>query len=936
MSRPDISAAARFGWLLLLFLSIARPSAAQRSQDSFFSNTYNPFKLSICFGDQVQMVQDGSTLVRKMTMAGGDYADLQYYRGHYSNAAGSYYSSVSLFYGRSGYEENRDLDKDPVGFSEFGTRGKIRKIPAAGLSDDDFRKYCGTITAVGMLYQTRGKYLFADEVLSQALKIREARYGKTSRDYINSLHNMAVLRKDQGQYEEAERMLNYLVPTLRKVYGPTSLAYAVVLNNRAMLFAALGRTKEALGQLQEAQAAGQQAFNPEYIDAERVQTNVALLEQELGHLERADSLYRDVLLRMEKKEYEDHPDYNNVLVNYGSLLVQKGDRTVLPKLTELADKIRKRYSENHVLYAKAVTNLGEFYLTGNAFSEALPHFQKVAEIQRTLLGDRHKDYLRTMVKIAVCEWNLNQVSQAANHFKTAIDQYLSLLDQLFPALSESEKAKFWASLRPNLQLYMAFVIDKEQENQYPVMLDLHLRTKGLLLNASNKLKAGILASSDSVLTKTYQDWLDSKNLLATYYSSSLEDIAEDKIDLAKLEETSNALEKKLSSLSKQFAEGYTQTPVSLPAIIGQLMPGQAAVEIIRVAFNYGPRRGDVEYAAFVLKPGGSSPQLVRVKDGNNLEKRGVTFYKNAVKGRLEDDQSFASFWKPIDDLLGPAKTVYASVDGAYNSVNLNTLLLPDKSYLIDKRRIVLIPNTRLLGSMTARQQAPLQRATLVGSPAFGNASVITPLPGTQKEVETIASELESKNIKVEVLLGADASESRLRAVADPSMLHIATHGYFLSDVNSSEGMRMGVQLSRAKDNPLLRSGLLLAGAASAFSSEVSMGGNNNGMLNAYEAMNMDLSETQLVILSACETGTGEIVNGEGVYGLTRAFQVAGARRIIMSLWKVDDAATERLMTLFYQSWMDTNNLEESFHKAQLGVKAELKDPYFWGAFVLIN
>lgn len=147
---------------------------------------------------------------------------------------------------------------------------------------------------------------------------------------------------------------------------------------------------------------------------------------------------------------------------------------------------------------------------------------------------------------------------------------------------------------------------------------------------------------------------------------------------------------------------------------------------------------------------------------------------------------------------------------------------------------------------------------------------------------------------------------------------------------------MGVQVSRAKDNPLLRSGLLLAGAADAFSSELSLGGTNNGMLNAYEAMNMNLSETQLVILSACETGTGEIVNGEGVYGLTRAFQVAGAHRIIMSLWKVDDEATERLMSLFYKLWMETDNLEESFHTAQLGVKAALKDPYYWGAFVLIN
>lgn len=179
-------------------------------------------------------------------------------------------------------------------------------------------------------------------------------------------------------------------------------------------------------------------------------------------------------------------------------------------------------------------------------------------------------------------------------------------------------------------------------------------------------------------------------------------------------------------------------------------PDQAAVEIVRVAFTYGARRGDVEYAAFVLKPGAATPQVVHIREGNSLERRDLTFYKNAVKGRLEDDQSFAAFWKPVDDQLGAAKTVYASVDGVYNSLNLNTLMLPDKTYLIDKRRIVLIPNTRLLLSATARQQGQMQRATLVGSPAFGNSSIITPLPGTQKEVETIATELQGKNINVEV------------------------------------------------------------------------------------------------------------------------------------------------------------------------------------------
>jgi CHAT domain-containing protein len=224
----------------------------------------------------------------------------------------------------------------------------------------------------------------------------------------------------------------------------------------------------------------------------------------------------------------------------------------------------------------------------------------------------------------------------------------------------------------------------------------------------------------------------------------------------------------------------------------------------------------------------------------------------------------------------------------------------------------------------------------VGSPDFGDDRVVNPLPGTKAEVESIAGLFQSRQIPVEVLTGASATEAGMKAVSDPSVLHVATHGFFLSDVSQSSGMRMGVQVSRAKENPLLRSGLLLSGAATAFSDEPTLSGTNNGVLNAYEAMNLDLSDTRLVILSACETGTGEIVNGEGVYGLTRAFQVAGARRVVMSLWKVDDEATGLLMTRLYQEWLTTGNLQQAFVSAQLAIKAKFPEPYFWGGFVLMN
>ena len=168
-------------------------------------------------------------------------------------------------------------------------------------------------------------------------------------------------------------------------------------------------------------------------------------------------------------------------------------------------------------------------------------------------------------------------------------------------------------------------------------------------------------------------------------------------------------------------------------------------------------------------------------------------------------------------------------------------------------------------------------------------------------------------------------------------MHIATHGYFLQDVEST-GSAFGISLENANDNPLLRSGLMLAGAGTTARGKrmPNLESNDNGILTAYEAMNLNLEGTDLIILSACETGLGDIKAGEGVYGLQRAFLVAGADALIMSLWKVDDAATQQLMQNFYSSWIKLGNKQKAFKQAQLQLMAKYKEPYYWGAFVMMG
>lgn len=152
---------------------------------------------------------------------------------------------------------------------------------------------------------------------------------------------------------------------------------------------------------------------------------------------------------MEKKQVKGHPEYNNILVNYGSLLVQKNDQTILPFLADLSVKVEKRYHE-HPFYAKALTNIGNCYINNGEYTRSLTVFEKVSSMQLTLLGEKHKDYLQTPIKISVCHWQINNTTAAAQQFIKAVGGYLFLLNTFFSSMSESEKSKFWSSLKPNI------------------------------------------------------------------------------------------------------------------------------------------------------------------------------------------------------------------------------------------------------------------------------------------------------------------------------------------------------------------------------------------------------------------------------------------------------------------------------------------------------
>ncbi|HVD97920.1 MAG TPA: CHAT domain-containing protein [Cytophagaceae bacterium] len=484
-----------------------------------------------------------------------------------------------------------------------------------------------------------------------------------------------------------------------------------------------------------------------------------------------------------------------------------------------------------------------------------------------------------------------------------------------------------------------------------------LFTKSLSLKGTQKRKQAFLSSNDPSIKKLYDEWIEKKQELIRLYRKSEDPTGAVKNSISqeqvkKLQEEVNHLENELAIKAKDFKKYLRIDPVDWKTIRDQLKEGEAAVEMVRFQWRDQLYYSDTTYyAAYIITKTSPYPEVVYLPDfATDLENRYYKLYQNSIRFKVQDTTLYDHFWKPIKDNLKGAKKVYFSPDGIYHLINLSTFFNPHtRQYLLDEI------NIHYITSSTDVQQSPLsadvKQATLIGRPAYKTeekqntvtniamtdertrsfvrdfrGNNITDLPGTETEVVNIKKEMDQHAIGVTLYLREQATEERIYSLHSPDVLHIATHGYW-SEINhaTTDGYRVF--------NAMVNSGLLLSGVVNYYSA-AEYPDTYDGILTAYEAQNLDLENTSLVILSACETSLGHLDAGEGVYGLQRAFRAAGAKSIMTSLWKVDDEATKTFMISFYQNFLKTKDKFEAFRAAQKALKEKFPDPYYWGAFVL--
>jgi CHAT domain-containing protein len=649
--------------------------------------------------------------------------------------------------------------------------------------------------------------------------------------------------------------------------------------------------------------------------------------------------------------------YANSINNLASVFKAQGKLSQAEETYKECLRIYKEgYGDSTDKYAIYLGVLAGTYRMMKRYKDAIALTLRSLAILRSKLGVYHYDHVETEYNLAETYREAGLIPEAKKHYLHSMQGFLILIDKYFPYLSEKDKTSFYYNVANAFETFNSFIISLQQ--QFPTqdhslllekMYNNQVALKSLLLKESEKIRSAISKTTDVLILEKYRQWLQLRETIVQHYRLSTEDQVAKGVNLPGLEKEANELEQSIGIALN--VTDKKEPIVSWKEIRDRLQPGEFAVEMIRTDYYNDARWTDtVYYSALIIQKNSEKPSIVIIP-GNDLENKNLGNYRKALKAKLGDDLSYIAFWEPLLKSLAGARRIYFSPDGVYQQLNLYTLKDPRSGkYLVDASDLRLVTNTKdILVSGIANTS---RKAIIFSNPDFGKTKNSTnagtnrvtgfpeldDLPGTKMESDSIKKILAQFAWTINEHSRKNATEEAVKRISKPTVLHIATHGYFLKNIKENEGKVMGIQSGIARQNPLLRSGVILAGAAILATDTTAAANADDGILTAYEAAGLDLSTTELVVLSACETGLGEILNGQGVYGLQRAFMVAGARSVIMSLWKIDDLATQQLMVYFYKAWQEDKEggKQKALRTAQQKLREKYPHPFYWGAFVIVG
>jgi CHAT domain-containing protein len=848
-----------------------------------------------------------------------------------------------------------------------------------------------SLSTLALLYGAKGDYAKAESLLVRASMIFEKVLGSDHTYVGQSLINLAALHRDKGDYAKAEPLFIRASTILEKSLGKDHPEVALSLGNLAMLYSNKGDYEKAEPLCLRTLAIFEKALGRDHIRVASSLNNLAVLYFKKGDYEKAEPLYIRASTITENSLGKDHPYAAFLLNNLAEVYRAKSDYVKAEPLYIRALASReKALGAEHSDTATSLNNLALLYRAKGDYAKAESLQIRALAIYEKVLGAEHPT-------TAISLNNLAGLYRAKGDYSKAIDfqsrcNDVSDRDLLRNLVSGSERQKL--TYLNQTSAYTDFTISLHAQfapndrNAKRDAVKVLLQRKGRALDAMTDVFAALrrrLSPADQIFLNQLQDVRSQLSVL-TLRGPGREGLEKRRANLKALEENEENLQNDISQRSAEFrAQSQTQSKsVTIEDIQKAIPQGTALVEFTQYRpsnpkeTEKAKQLGKPRYVAYVLRNTGE-PQWVELGDARRIDEA-VDALRKSLRTPASSDADMRSIkevqvvgesgkanvkqlarrldelvMQPVRKLLGETRTVLLSPDGALNLIPFAALVDENKKYLVENYQFVYLTTGRDLLRLQAKLPSK-GNPLLIGNPDYNNdagqeanastASITTVTPtaenrrssgyatgsyqslaGAEREVDELSRFLPGSQI----LKGTKATEAALKATISPAILHIATHGYFLPD--QKQEIQLGLTGPDNSvvtiENPMLRSGLALAGANKQKS------GTEDGVLTALEAAGLDLWGTKLVVLSACDTGVGDVKNGDGVYGLRRALVLAGSESQLMSLWPVSDAATRELMVAYYKGLQAGEGRAAALRRVQLQM---LKDksrqhPYYWASFI---
>ena len=829
--------------------------------------------------------------------------------------------------------------------------------------------YANLLTNIGNASYYLGDYPNAANKYKQSIVIKKKTLGENQPDYATSLNNLGLVCSKMGDYQTALKYYIQAVEIWKKNYGEENRDYATAINNIAVLYEEIGDYQNALKYNLKVLEIRKIVLGEEHPDYAKSLSNIGDTYSSLKDYPNALK-YNQMSLDATKKSLgEKHPNYAQALNNIGVVYSLSGDyQTALKYYMQALELQKDILGTQHPSYAETANNIGLAYLKMGNNDTALKYFSEALEIYGNALGKEHNDYALTLNNIGYSYYKANNIDKAVmmNSKALAICKYN--LVRNFSFMTAHEREAYWNAnlkvfnngIRYSLCANNDTLVEKDAYN-------IELIKKGLLLVSEINLTNIIMESGSKELIAEYNDLKKMNQALNEELEKT---ISERKFDCDSLVDAIQKKERHVIESSKEFGDATNFININWQDVQNALKPNDVAIE-----FTHHKLETDTtNYAAIILTKEMESPVCVPLFNNKEIahmlrgiapakpdvpaedDNRGATTVAAKRQGIYESTSLYNALWKPLEKYFPENPRIFFAPSGDLHQIAVEYAPINHEQTISDKYEIYRVSSTRFLAM--DYMPRPLKNSVLYGGIYYDSDTTVMKqeserystrsatyssfaelnkdesrgslnyLPGTRTEVEDIVGKLKKKKVKATIYEGSTANEESFKALSgnNISVLHIATHGFFLPTDEKLSG-----------DQSLIQSGLLLSGANYAWQNQPLPEGVEDGILTAKEISFMDLRKTDLVVLSACQTALGEIT-GEGVFGLQRGFKKAGVRTIIMSLWPVDDNATLLMMTEFYANLTKGMTKREAFLAAQNKVKttAGFENPRYWATFIMLD